>query len=162
MKYIIAILILLSAIGCSDAHKSQQGYKKFIKYGGVVKCDTTLVTVTDTIKGVDGKDSIIYRTINTICPDPVFPPTRYEIRWKYKYDIKLQKLRDAFIIDSMNKVNKLAKIETKQIKSDNRVKKKTITNEKKKGFWYNLRFIAIILGLLLLIFIFFRINKIFK
>jgi hypothetical protein len=59
----------------------------------------------------------------------------------------------------MNKVNKLAKIKTKQIKSDNKVKGKEIRNEKKGGFWYNVRFIGIIVLLILLIIISFKIFK---
>jgi hypothetical protein len=135
---IISTSIFMGALSCSDARKAQQGYKKFIKFGGKIKGDTTVVTVTDTVKGKDGKDSIVYRTVSTICPEPVFPPTRYEIRYKWKTQH-----------DSIEVVKT-------QIKYVYKTNKKEIRQEKKKGFAYNLRFIAIIAFLVLLIILLFK------
>jgi hypothetical protein len=130
---VISSSIFMGALSCSNARKAQQGYKKFIKFGGKIKGDTVVFTVTDTIKGKDGKDSIIYRTVSTICPEPVFPPTRYEVRYKWKT-----------VHDSL----KIVKWKVKYIYKTH---KKEIKQEKKKGFAYNLRFIAIISFLVLLI-----------
>jgi hypothetical protein len=135
---IISTSIFMGALSCSDARKAQQGYKKFIKFGGKIKGDTIVVTVTDTVKGKDGKDSIIYRTVSTICPEPVFPPTRYEVRYKWKT-----------VHDSL----KIVKWKVKYIY---KTQKKEIKQEKKKGFAYNLRFIAIITFLVLLIILLFK------
>lgn len=135
---IISTSIFMGALSCSDAHKAQQGYKKFIKFGGKIKGDTTVVTVTDTIKGKDGKDSIIYRTVNTVCPEPVFPPTRYEVRYKWKTQ------HDSIEV-----------VKTK-IKYVYKTQKKEIKQEKKKSLSFNLRFIAIIAFLVLLIILLFK------
>lgn len=135
---IISTSLFVGVMSCSDARKAQQGYKKFIKFGGKIKGDTVVVTVTDTVKGKDGKDSIIYRTVSTVCPEPVFPPTRYEVRYKWKT-----------VHDSL----KIVKWKVKYIY---KTQKKEIKQEKKKGFAYNLRFIAIIAFLVLLIILLFK------
>jgi hypothetical protein len=130
---VISSSIFMGALSCSNARKAQQGYKKFIKFGGKIKGDTVVFTVTDTIKGKDGKDSIIYRTVSTICPEPVFPPTRHEVRYRWKT-----------VHDSL----KIVKWKVKYIY---KTQKKEIKQEKKRGLAYNLRFIAIIASLVLLI-----------
>jgi hypothetical protein len=135
---VISSSIFMGALSCSNARKAQQGYKKFIKFGGKIKGDTIVVTVTDTVKGKDGKDSIIYRTVSTVCPEPVFPLTRYEVRYKWKT-----------VHDSLQVI----KWKTKYVY---KTQKKEIKQEKKKGFAYNLRFIAIIAFLVLLIILFLK------
>jgi hypothetical protein len=135
---IISTSLFVGVMSCSDARKAQQGYKKFIKFGGKIKGDTVVVTVTDTVKGKDGKDSIIYRTVSTVCPEPVFPPTRYEVRYKWKT-----------VHDSL----KIVKWKVKYIY---KTQKKEIKQEKKNGLAYNLRFIAIISFLVLLIILLFK------
>jgi hypothetical protein len=135
---IISTSLFVGVMSCSNARKAQQGYKKFIKFGGKIKGDTIVFTVNDTIKGKDGKDSIIYRTVSTICPEPVFPPTRYEVRYRWKT-----------VHDSL----KIVKWKVKYIYKTH---KKEIKQEKKKGFAYNLRFIAIISFLVLLIILLFK------
>jgi len=112
--------------------------RKFIQKGGKIICDTTMFTVTDTIKGKDGKDSIIYRQVSVKCPELQAPLTRYEIRYQYKT------IRDTL---------KLIKYNTKY-KYKEAVK--TIKNDKKKSFGYNLRFIGIIAFLILLIVLLFK------
>jgi hypothetical protein len=114
--------------------------RKFIQKGGKIICDTTLVTVTDTLR-INGKDSIVYRQISVNCPELVAPPTRYEIRYQYKT------IRDTLKVIKYN------------IKYKNKLAVKTIKNEKKRGVWYNLRFIGIIALLILLIVLSFKIFK---
>ena len=111
--------------------------RKFIEKGGKIICDTTLVTVTDTIR-VNGKDSIIYRQVSVKCPELQAPLTRYEIRYQYKT------IRDTL---------KLIKYNTKY-KYKEAVK--TIKNDKRKGFAYNFRFLGIIAFLILLIVLLFK------
>lgn len=111
--------------------------RKFIQKGGKIICDTTMVTVTDTIR-VNGKDSIIYRQVSVKCPELIAPLTRYEIRYQYKT------IRDTL---------KLIKYNTKyKYKEDI----KTIKNDKRKGFAYNFRFLGIIAFLILLIVLLFK------
>jgi len=134
---ILLSIYLMFLISCSA--KFHQ--RKFIQKGGKIICDTTVVTVTDTIKGKDGKDSIIYRQVSVKCPELQAPLTRYEIRYRYKT------IRDTL---------RLIKYNTKwKVKED--VKQARI--KKKGGFWYNLRFLGVIVGLLILILYLLRTNK---
>lgn len=112
--------------------------RKFIQKGGKIVCDTTMVTVNTTIKGKDGKDSIIYRQVSVKCPELQAPLTRYEIRYQYKT------IRDTL---------KLIKYNTKY-KYKEAVK--TLKNDKRKGFAYNFRFLGIIAFLILLIVLLFK------
>ena len=114
--------------------------RKFIQKGGKIICDTTMVTVTDTLR-INGKDSIIYRQVSVNCPELVAPPTRFEIRYQYKT------IRDTLKVIKYN------------IKYKNKLAVKTIKNEKKRGVWYNFRFIGIIALLILLIVLSFKIFK---
>ena len=155
---IISTSIFMGALSCSDARKAQQGYKKFIKFGGKINCDNDTIWKKDTTY-LAGKMIVDSFPIPCNCPALEMPKTIRELKIELRYDLKRQKERDAFVIDSMNKVNKLAKIETKQIKSDNKLKGKEIRIEKKGGFWYNVRFIGIIVLLILLIIISFKIFK---
>jgi hypothetical protein len=111
--------------------------RKFIEKGGKIICDTTLVTVTNTIR-VNGKDSIIYRQVSVKCPELQAPLTRYEIRYQYKT------IRDTL---------KLIKYNTKY-KYKEAIK--TIKNDKRKGFAFNFRFLGIIAFLILLIILLFK------
>lgn len=111
--------------------------RKFIEKGGKIICDTTMVTVTDTIR-VNGKDSIIYRQVSVKCPELEAPLTRYEIRYQYKM------IRDTL---------KLIKYNTKY---KYREAVKTIKNDKRKGFAYNFRFLGVIAFLILLIVLLFK------
>jgi len=130
-------IYLMFLISCSA--KFHQ--KKFIQKGGKIEQTEKVVTIHDTIKGKDGKDSIIYRQVNVDCPELVAPLTRYEIKYRYKT------IRDTL---------RLIKYNTKwKVKED--VKQARI--KKKGGFWYNLRFIGVIVGLLILIVYLLRTNK---
>lgn len=105
-KYTIA-LIWLTAIGligmvlfsCSASYH----FGKFIKKGGKVENKTEYVTTTDTIR-INGKDSIITVRIPVTCPEIQIPPTRQEIRYKYK----LQR-------DSIKTVRYVTKWKTKEV-----------------------------------------------
>ena len=112
--------------------------RKFIQKGGKIISDTTVVTVNTTIKGKDGKDSIIYREVSVKCPELQAPLTRYEIRYQYKT------IRDTL---------KLIKYNTKY-KYKEAIK--TIKNDKRKGFAFNFRFLGIIAFLILLIVLLFK------
>ena len=138
-SFLVSIYLLI-LVSCSSSYHM----KKFINKGGVIKNATTIVTLTDTIKGADGKDSIIYHTFNIPCPELVAPPTRFEIRYKYKT-----------IRDSFETIKYITKYKYKEA-----VKQAKIT--KKSSWGYNLRFFGIIACLLFIIVVLFKINKIWK
>ena len=131
--FVLLSIYLMFLISCSAKFHE----RKFIQKGGKIICDTTLVTVTDTIK-VNGKDSIIWREIRVNCPELIAPLTRYEIRYQYKT-----------IRDSFETIRYITKFKYKEAV-------KTIKNDKKKGFGYNLRFLGIIAFLILLIVLLFK------
>jgi hypothetical protein len=97
-----------------------------------------MVTVNTTIKGKDGKDSIIYRQVSVNCPELVAPHTRFEIRYQYKT-----------IRDSFETIRYITKFKYKEAI-------KTIKNDKRKGFAFNFRFLGIIAFLILLIILLFK------
>jgi len=142
-SFLVSIYLLI-LVSCSSSYHM----RKFINKGGVIKNDTTIVTLTDTIKGKDGKDSIIYRTISVQCPEIEAPKTRWQTRIEYKYRYKT-------IRDSFETIRYIVKQDRKEA-----VKQAKISN--KKGLAYNLRFIGIIAFLLILILALFKINKLWK
>jgi hypothetical protein len=129
LKKSVAFLLLLLAVGCSDAHQAQRGLKKFYKNGGKFNFDTTMIMLSDTIK-INGKDSIIYRTFNSVCPDVVVPKTirqtRIELRFDHKkfedslkHVRKLYSSREEFLIDSLKQVGK-TEVKIKRVETKNR------------------------------------------
>ena len=106
MKYTIqhhAILILsliafsIILFSCSDAKQAQSGYDKFIRNGGTFECEPTIVTIHDTIKGKDGKDSIVEVQVKVPCPKLETPKTRFEIRFDNKrFDDSLDFLKAKY------------------------------------------------------------------
>lgn len=121
-KYTIA-LIWLTSIGliamvlfsCSASYH----FGKFIKKGGTIDTTERIVSVEKVIK-VKGKDSIITVRVPVTCPEIQIPPTRTEIRYKYK----LQR-------DSIQTVRYVTKWKTKQLK----IEKKAETKQLKVNFW---------------------------
>jgi hypothetical protein len=65
--------------GCSANYH----FTKFLNKGGKIDTTERVVTVEKTIK-VNGKDSIIFVQMPLNCPEVQIPPTRTEIRYKYK------------------------------------------------------------------------------
>ena len=95
MKYLIAILSVLTLLSCSSERKAQYHYKKALKHGLKVVNDSDTIRITtldsfpviknDTIiweKFITTKDTIIkYNTVYV-------PKTRQEKRIEYKLKIK--------------------------------------------------------------------------
>jgi hypothetical protein len=65
--------------GCSANYH----FTKFLNKGGKIDTTERVVTVEKTIR-VNGKDSIIFVHMPLNCPEVQIPPTRTEIRYKYK------------------------------------------------------------------------------
>jgi hypothetical protein len=78
--FLLGVLGILWLSSCSPQFHHNKAEKK----GYVYSCDTTTVTIHDTIKGKDGKDSIVERFVNILIPTATPPLTRYEVRYKYK------------------------------------------------------------------------------
>lgn len=142
---ILMLFAVLSISSCSNSRMIEYHLKKAEKRGGKIVCDTTFIEVPKLVKGKDGKDSLIYVKVPIECQpcQPCEKETKYQTRWRYKYDLKKQKARDAFIRDSMNEVFnkevKLAKIEGKQVKIETKAKTKTDTANNKS---WNITMIA--------------------
>lgn len=122
-KELTFLLVLAVALGmwlgllasCSP----QYHMAKFIKKGGKIKNDTTLVTVNDTIR-INGKDSVIVRTVQAVCPEMQAPKTRFETRIEYRYKTRVEKARIKYVTKYKTKyIKQQKKIETKNNKTLN-------------------------------------------
>lgn len=122
-KELTFLLVLAVALGmwlgllasCSP----QYHMAKFIKKGGKIKNDTTLVRVSDTIK-VNGKDSIIYHNMQYVCPELEAPKTRWETRIEYRYKTRVEKAQVKWRTKYQIKyIKQQKKIETKNNKTLN-------------------------------------------
>lgn len=116
---ILCALLCAFWIGFLSSCSPQYHMAKFIKKGGKVKNDTTLVTVNDTIR-INGKDSVIVRTVQAVCPEWEAPKTRYETRIEYRYKTKVEKAKIKWRTKYQIKyVKQQRKIETKNNKTLN-------------------------------------------
>jgi hypothetical protein len=75
--YIVGMLYFL--YGCSANYH----FTKFLNKGGKIDTTERIVSVEKVIK-VNGKDSIITVQMPLNCPEVQIPPTRQEIRYKYR------------------------------------------------------------------------------
>ena len=110
---IISIVLLFMVSSCHDA---KFHLDKFYKKGGVITCDTIYVKKTDTltIKGVDGKDSLIYITTTVPCNCPeVTVKTRWSVRFDNKRFKDSLKIISGMYSDSLDAVIKNNKIDSK-------------------------------------------------
>jgi len=130
---IISIVLLFMISSCHDA---KFHLDKFYKKGGVITCDTIYVKKTDTltIKGVDGKDSLIYITTTVPCN---CPEATVKTRWSVRFDNK--RFKDSLKIvsgmysDSLKAAIKNNKIDSKEEEKTNRTK---IKEENRNYPWW--------------------------
>ena len=116
---IIAALICAFWVGFLSSCSANYHMAKFIKKGGKVKNDTTLVSVSDTIR-INGKDSVIVRTVQAVCPEMQAPKTRFETRIEYRYKTRVEKARIKYVTKYRTKyIKQQKKIETKNNKTLN-------------------------------------------
>lgn len=134
-----AVLFFIWAMAsCDTAKRQAYHYNKFIKFGGKIDTVERTVTVTQIVKGKDGKDSLIYVDVPVKCPEAT---VTYKDRWHirrmdrqerdslkrlYAHNEKMLKLRHKFVEDSLNKVIDLEE-----------AKEKTVNAEKKSRGWGN-------------------------
>jgi hypothetical protein len=117
--YIVGMIYVL--YGCSASYH----FIKFLNKGGKIDTTDHIVTVNKMVK-VNGKDSIIFIEMPLKCPEVQIPPTRQEIR--YKYRIKR---------DSIETIRYVTKWKTKEV-----VKVAKIENKSNWWVWFIVGFIA--------------------
>jgi hypothetical protein len=117
--YIVGMLYFL--YGCSANYH----FTKFLNKGGKIETKTDTIQVQKTIK-VNGKDSIIFVEMPLKCPEVQIPPTRQEIRYKYR----IQR-------DSIETVRYVTKWKTKEV-----VKVAKAENKSNWWVWFIVGFIA--------------------
>ena len=117
MKLTRIIFLLLASVLLYSCHNAKYHLDKFYNKGGVITCDTTYVNTTDTIyvKGVDGKDSLVYIVKNT---PAICPKATVETRWMVRFDNKRFK-------DSLNIMADMYSDSLKAVVKDNKIKAKT-------------------------------------
>ena len=134
--YIVGMLYFL--YGCSANYH----FTKFLNKGGKIDTTERIVSVEKVIK-VNGKDSIIFVEMPFNCPEVKIPPTRTEIRYKYK----LKR-------DSIETVRYVTKWKTKLVK----IEKKAEVKKAKVNVW-NWFFCGIALGIWIAVLVVYLIRK---
>jgi hypothetical protein len=154
LLYILAFVALatfvLAFASCATPNpkKQKKHYDKFIHYGGKIDTVERTITITQVVKGRDGKDSLIYVDVPIQCPEATI---EYKDRWHirrldrqekdslkrlYDHNEKMLKLRTKFVSDSLQKIINLE-----------RAKKNTAKKENPKG-WSNPWIWVIIIGMI--------------
>lgn len=112
---IVLIWLTVTALALMLMNSCSANYHfgKFLNKGGTIDTISRVVTATKTIK-VNGKDSIIFFEMPLNCPEVQIPPTRTEIRYKYK----LQR-------DSIKTVRYVTKWKTKEVVKIKRIEEKS-------------------------------------
>lgn len=160
----LAMLTFFAFTGCSDSKQAQKHFDKFIKHGGKINPEYIYTDRIDSVI-VNGKPEYIVRIDSVKVDYPGQPKTRYEIRNErkskedsLKYAYKTLKEKNAFTIDSLNKVIKQSRIEKKVRKIESKqVIKQTKAINQKAFKWYHWVFISI--GGIILLFIGFIVGK---
>jgi hypothetical protein len=134
--WIVGVLYFL--YGCSANYH----FTKFLNKGGKIETKTDTIQVQKTIK-VNGKDSIIFVEMPLNCPEVQIPPTRTEIRYKYK----LKR-------DSIETVRYVTKWKVKEVK----IEKKAEVKQAKVNVW-NWFFGGIALGIWTAVFVVYLIKR---
>ncbi len=145
---ILIVVALLCAfwIGFLSSCSPQYHMAKFIKKGGITKLDTITFTISDTIR-VNGKDSIIYRTFDKVCPEMQASKTRLETRIEYRYKTKVEKAQIKYQIKYIKQQRKADIANTKfRFKQENKNNK-------------TLNLLLIVLGLITLTILAFKFSK---
>ena len=135
--------IIIALASCKPSYHM----KRYIKKGGVIDTVERIITITDTIKGKDGKDSIIYKDVEVDCPEPII-----KTRWKTKIEYKYRKdsLKDKRIkyIDSLKYALKQSVINLKTEKAKQKTNRVVVRQENKKTKWYIWLLIGIVIGII--------------
>ena len=138
------MVLAFSSCATPNPKKQKKHYDKFIYYGGKIDTVERTVTITQVVKGKDGKDSLIYVDVTVPCPEAKI---EYKDRWHTRRMDKQER-------DSFNHAEKMLKLEIKRLKeqgkSDVKVEKQKIKqakNNNPKG-WSNPWIWVIIIGMI--------------
>ena len=150
--------------GCSDSKQAQKHFNKFIKHGGKIKPEYIYTERVDSVF-INGETKYIVRVDSVKVDCPELPKTRFEVRNErkskedsLKYALKMLKEKNAFTIDSLNKVIRLANIDKKVRKIEaKQVIKQTKAINQKTFKWYH--WVLISIGGIILLVIGFMVGK---
>lgn len=164
---IICALLCAFWIGFLSSCSPQYHMAKFIKHGGKIKPEYIYTERIDSVI-VNGETKYIVRvdSVRVDCHEQ--PKTRFEVRNErktkedsLKYALKTLKEKNAFTIDSLSKVIKLAKISVKNNRIDSRevirLTKQQVKVETKNNKTLNL--LLIVVGLITLTILAFKFSK---
>lgn len=143
---ILCALLCAFWIGFLSSCSPNYHMAKFIKKGGKINNDTTLVSVSDTVR-INGRDSIIYRTFNIDCPEMQAPKTRFETRIEYRY----KKSKDKIVYRTLYRTKKQ---QVKENISKDKQQRKIETKNNK-----TLNLLLIVVGLITLTILAFKFSK---
>jgi hypothetical protein len=133
--YLGIIICYLFLIAIISSCNSSYHLKKFYKKGGTIDTIERVIEFHDTIKGENGKDSIIIREVAVPCPEPVIE-TRWKTRYKYKTTKDSLKHERLKYIDSLKYALKTAKNNLKIEKSKQKTNRTIVRQENKKSKWW--------------------------
>lgn len=105
----VLLLWIFSLQGCSSAYHLDKFYDK----GGKLDTITKIIRVTDTIKGKDGRDSIIFRDVPVQCPDPVIQ-TRWKTRIEWRYKTRIERIQSKSGVKLSKQLTKRSEIARKE------------------------------------------------
>jgi hypothetical protein len=128
---VLGLFLVVSLSSCDTAKQAIKHHEKAEKLGYVYKCDPVTITLRDTIKGKDGKDSIVEVLVKVPCPKAEPPKTRWEIRHmakaerdSMKHVENVLKLQNKALKDSLAGVKQILQEQKKIVQSNNNAKKK--------------------------------------
>ena len=109
-------------------------FQKFIDKGGKIEPEIEWKTVikTDTIKGKDGRDSIVYQTDS-------IPYAVYETKYVPKWQIRFDNWRFA---DSLKHIRRMYADSLKNDVKSKKIEYKTVKVKEKLPWWYSFALIA--------------------
>lgn len=143
LAFVAFVLFVMAFVSCATPNpkKQKKHYDKFIYYGGKIDTVERTVTITQVVKGKDGKDSLIYVDMTVPCPEAKI---EYKDRWHIRRIDKQER-------DSLKHAEYMLKLEIKRLKkqgnTDVKVEKektkqarsdaKTAKHENKSSGWRN-------------------------
>ena len=152
-QILVLILLIVTGLSLNACRTAQDHLNLFYKKGGKIDIKTDTIRLTDTIKGKDGKDSLIYKDSIVPVPYPVIK-TRWQVRAENRktkdslnFELKKQKLALEKLEDYYEHKEDLANIEIKRLNNQLKaaVKTKRIENRSFTFFDY-VMFILLLIG----------------
>lgn len=80
MKKLLFLAVLIAAFLLNGCYGAAYHFQKFEQKGGKIEPVTIKDSIPYVLKGIDGKDSIVYKIVLKDCPEVTTPKTNTEIR----------------------------------------------------------------------------------